>query len=158
MSKRAKRVSQIGVLVWDLDKAVEKYQKYFGLSDWEYADLSKIPVDLLVNDKPGRLNIKSARAEVSDGLFIEIIQPVGEGEFMDYLREHGPGIHHFTFMLRDKNAEFQQVMDEITEDGNEPFVRAKMVGVPEGEGMDLAFLDLRRDLGAIVEIYNERKE
>ena len=158
MDKRVKRISQIGVVVWDLNKAVEKYKKHFGLTDWDYADISQVPVDMEINNRPGKLNINTARTEISDGLYLELMQPNGEGEFMDYLKEHGPGIHHFTFIMNDNKSEFPKVMGALEEDGYEPFVRAKMVGVPEGMGMDLVFMDLREEMGSIIEFYNEDKE
>ena len=158
MTKRAKRVPQIGIVVWDLEKAVAKYEKYFGITEWSYADMNEIPVPLELNGRIDKMNIKNARAEIGNGLFLEIIQPTGEGEFMDFLKKNGPGIHHITFLLEGGREDFANIMKETTEDGYDPFLRAKMVGLPEGQGMDLTFLDLQEDMGAIIEIYNEDKE
>lgn len=159
MKNRVKRIAQVGMIVENADLAMQMYEKYFGISGWEPFDMNTIPVDLLIDEKPGKLNIRGAIAQTPNGVELELIEPVGEGVFMDHLREHGPGVHHFAVIMPNKNEDFHDLMEEIQADGNKPWVHARMPE-PEGDGprMDFAYLDLRRDMGSIIEVYNEPRE
>lgn len=155
MNDKLKRISQVGIIVKDREEAIKGYEKYLGISNWECMDAENIP-NLVIDGKPGRLNIHIAIATMDNGFEIELIQPVGEGKFMDYLKEHGPGVHHFAIVLPDKNARFQELADTMAADGIFPWIHAKMADVPEG--MDFTYMDARETMGGIIEMYNEPRE
>lgn len=159
MKNRVKRIAQVGIIVENVELAVQMYDKYFGIDEWEHFDMNTIPADLIIDGKPGKLNIKGAIAQTPTGVELELIEPTGEGVFMEHLTKHGPGVHHFAIIMPDKNKDFDALMEEIKEDGNKPWVHAKLPDPGDGgPRMDFAYLDLRRDMGSIIEVYNEPRE
>ena len=158
MDKKIKRISQVGVIVSDLDRAIEAFRTDFGISEWNVFDANQDFGELLVDEKPGKLNIRGAITGELDGVEIELIQPTGEGPYADWLAEHGPGVHHFAVIMPDRNAGFQNIIEREKAAGRKPWVQARMAGGEPGERMDFAYLDRRADMGVIMEIYNENRE
>lgn len=151
------KVSQVGIIVSDLEKAKENYEKYLGVTDWDCFDSDHLP-PLLVDEKPGKLNIRGAIHTFENGFEIELIEPTGEGPYMDYLKQHGPGVHHFAIFTPDHNGKFHNLMDEIAKENKKPWIHAQQADCGEREGMDFAYLDLRKEMGSIIEIYNEPRD
>ena len=158
MEKMLKRISQVGVLVRDLDRAMKAFADDFGITQWHQFDATKDFGQLLVDGKPGMLNIRGAITAELEGMEIELIEPVGEGAFADHLAKYGPGVHHFAVIMPDRNAGFRQVMDRELAAGRLPWIRAEMAEGEPGKKMDFAYIDRREDMGVIMELYNEDKE
>lgn len=158
MEKMLKRISQVGVLVTDLDRAMKAFAEDFGITQWNVFDTNKDFGDLLVDGKPGKLNIRGAITAEIDGVEIELIEPTGEGPFADHLKKYGPGVHHFAVIMPDRNAKFKEVMERELAAGRTPWVCAEMVDGEPGKKMDFAYIDRREDMGVIMELYNEDKE
>lgn len=157
MEKMVKRISQVGVLVRDLDQAMKGFTEDFGIKEWNVLDFDKFP-PLKVNGQPGKLNIKAAITTEIDNVEIELIQPTGEGPFADHLEKFGPGVHHFAVIMPDKNAKFGQVMERELAAGRLPWLEAEMIEGEPGEKMHFAYLDRREDMGVIMEVYDEARE
>ncbi len=159
MKCKINRVSQVGIIVRDLEKAIQNFEKYLGVTEWDCFDttLEEFP-PLLINDSPGKLNIKGAIKTFPDRFEIELIQPVGEGPYMDYLVNHGPGVHHFAIMTPERNRLFREILDQQEKEGKKLWIHAKQLDGVEGECMDFAYLDLIEEMGSIVEIYNESRD
>lgn len=157
MEKLVKRIAQVGVIVRDLDTAVQAFEDDFGLDGWDIFDANEGFPDLLVDGEPGKLNIRGAITSVN-GMEIELLEPIGPGPFADWLEQHGPGVHHMAIIMPDKNAAFPMVMRREADNGRKPWIRAEMVEGEPGKKMDFAYLDRREDMGVILEIYNEDKE
>lgn len=156
---KIKRITQVGMVVRNREQAMEYFDKYLGINEWEVTDCEKIPVEetgLEVDGKPGSLNMHIAIATMENGFELEIIEPIGPCPYMDYLNEHGPGVHHFAIVMPDRNARFQALMDEMNADGINTWVHAKMTKVPGG--MDFAYMDAREQMGAMIEMYNEPRD
>lgn len=151
------RISQVGIIVENLEEAKKNFTKYLGITEWDCFDEEHLP-DLLVDEKEGKLNIKGAITVFPDKFEIELIEPTGDGPYMDYLQQHGPGVHHFAVITKDDNRKYHDLMKLITEEGKKPWIHAKQKDCEEREGMDFAYLDLRKEMGAIVEIYNESRK
>lgn len=151
MEPKFKRLMQIGIIVRDLDTAVEHYQA-MGIGPWEIWDMrnDQPPFDDLTFDGkeiPGKgVVLRTAMAHCY-GLELELIQPVADTRYKQWLEEHGPGIHHMAFDLKDSYEDMLAQCQEKT--GKEPWVRGKGIG-----GMlDFSYLDLREEMGLIVECY-----
>ena len=157
MDQIISRVSQVGIIVADIEEAKKNFEKYLGVTEWDCFDGEHLP-PLLVDEKPGKLNIKGAITTFPDRFEIELIEPTGEGPYMDHLREHGPGVHHFAIITGNKNDKYQDMMNLITSEGKHPWIHARQADCAPGEGMDFTYLDLRNEMGSIVEIYNEPKD
>ncbi len=157
MEKMLKRISQVGVLVRDLDQAMKGFAEDFGIQQWNVVDFDHFP-PVKVNGKPGKLNIKAAITTEIDNVEIELIQPTGEGPFADHLEKFGPGVHHFAVIMPDKNEKFGQVMERELAAGRLPWLEAEMIEGEPGEKMHFAYLDRREDMGVIMEVYDEARE
>ncbi len=158
MNDKLKRISQVGIIVKNREEAIEGFEKYLGIpkEDWNITDTENFP-PLEVNGVKGvPLNIHIAIVTFDNGFEIELIEPIGEGPFMDHLREHGPGVHHFAMVMPDKNARFQELADLMQEGGIKPWIHAKMIDIPGG--MDFTYMDAREQMGCIIEMYNEPRE
>jgi len=147
---------QIGIIVKDVEATVKKYEEEYGLGPWKIIEFGpKMFPKMLVDGKPGMLEMKNAFCNAY-GFEIEVIQPVSESAYSKWLEEHGPGIHHIAVITRDK---FKDVIDEHKRlTGKDPWIWCKEDNGKDGEGMEFAYLDLIKELGLFVEIYNEDKK
>ncbi len=100
------KVDQIGVVVRDLDKAVEHYQS-LGIGPFSSvrnvirieAEMWGRPVDV----DSFKVNIRSARI---GAVVLELMQPIeGKSFWKDFLDTHGEGVHHLGFYVDDVEKE-----------------------------------------------------
>lgn len=152
MEPQLKRLMQIGIIVKNLEKAVEEYEK-MGVGPWDIAVMDNtIPPfnDLTFDGKELETKgpiIKTAMMQ-RYGLEIELIQPVAkETAYYKWLKEHGPGIHHIAFDTMDNYEDFLASCKEKT--GKDVWVRGRAIH----DLMDFSYVDLRDDMGIIVECY-----
>lgn len=97
------RVSQLGVVVSDLDKVVKYYSSEFGLGPFRITTATRSGA--IVHGRPTDYKVKLAFAEIG-GLELELIQ-VLEGKTVqkEFLDEKGEGLHHLGFLVNDLEAE-----------------------------------------------------
>lgn len=157
MDGNVRKVSQVGIIVNDRETAIRNFEKYLGVTEWSLFDGEHLP-PLLINEAEGKLNIKGAIHVFENQFEIELIEPTGEGPYMDYLKKHGPCVHHFAIYTPDHNGKFRDLMKKIEEEGKTPWIHAQQRDCKEREGMDFAYLDLRKEMGSIIEIYNEPRD
>ena len=157
MENAIKRISQVGLVVRNREEAMAGFEKYLGIPQdaWDVNDAENIP-GLEINGKPGTLNIHIAIVTFDNKFEIELIQPIGEGPFMDYLNEHGPGVHHFAMVMPDKNARIHELVKEFEDDGMHRWIHARMADIPDG--IDFMYIDAREKMGAMIEMYNEPRD
>lgn len=128
---KVKRVDHLGVIVGDLDDAVQSFTEQLGLTldhTEQYGD-----------------ELDIAFLPCGETL-VELISPrTRKGSNADYLREHGPGIQHMAFEVDDLDA----ALVELAERGVEALSDAPM---PGAGGMRIAFLDPRAFGGVLVEL------
>lgn len=128
---RLKRVNHLGVIVDDLDGAVQSFTERLGL---ELDHVEQYGDELDIAFLP------------CGETLVELIKPrTGEGSNADYLKEHGPGIQHVAFEVDDLDA----ALTELGERGVEPLGDAPM---PGAGGMRIAFLDPSSLGGILVEL------
>lgn len=152
MEPAFKRFMQIGIIVRNVDEAVAKYET-MGMGPWDVTIMRNDvpPFDDLTFDgkelpQKGPV-MKTAMANMY-GLEIELIEPIADTAHKRWLEEHGPGIHHLAF---DTEGDYQTLLEESKEKtGKDPWIRGQGVhGM-----MDFCYLDLREELGLIVECYS----
>lgn len=92
------RLCQVGLVVRDLDKAMEKYRKLLGMEPTRIIEKSPTaPGKKYYKGKESDFYQRVALYYFGD-LEFEILQPFGEASALsDYLEEHGEGIHHIAF-------------------------------------------------------------
>ena len=132
-------VGQIGVVVEDIDRAIAFYQSAFGLGPFDVMEIGAPNVWDRGEEKPIRARL--AFADLG-GVQLELIQILeGDSFHLEFLREHGEGIHHLGFVVKDFKAKLEQ---------------AKAMGFKvlqaDPFGMAYAYLDTRQPGGIIFEL------
>jgi methylmalonyl-CoA/ethylmalonyl-CoA epimerase len=128
---KIKRVDHLGVIVGDLDEAVQSFSKHLGL-ELDHTEQYGDELDI-------------AFLPCGETL-VELITPrTEEGSNADYLKQHGPGIQHVAFEVDDLDA----ALAELSERGVNPLGEAPM---PGAGGMRIAFLDPESFGGILVEL------
>ena len=128
MEAQFKALMQIGIIVKNLEEAV-KQDETMGIGPWEISAMNNtIPPfdDLKFDGKELETKgdiIKTAMITCF-GLELELIEPVApETAYYKWLEEHGPGIHHVAFDVRDDYETFLKNSEEMT--GKAPWVRGQ---------------------------------
>jgi methylmalonyl-CoA/ethylmalonyl-CoA epimerase len=137
-------VDQVGIVVRDLDAAVERYSARCG-GPWRAYTYGPGTVPTMTfRGGPGAYTVRIALNALRPQL--ELLQPVaGRSIYQEWLDEHGEGLHHVGIWV-DKLAEAVAAMEvrgfELLQSG-------------AGYGLDgdggYAYFDTRADLGMIVE-------
>jgi len=94
-ASKVTRIHQIGLVVKDIDRAVENYWKILGIGPWQ---IYRVRPPLLEN---GTYNGKQTDQEfilalaTLENIELELIQPVkGKTIYDDFLKSRGEGLHH----------------------------------------------------------------
>lgn len=135
-------VGQIGVVVEDLDRAVAFFQSAFGLGPFRIQELEAPNVW----DRGEEKHIKARLGFLTMGQveieFIHIVE--GDSVHLEFLREHGEGLHHLGFRVKDFGPKLEQ---------------AKAMGFEVLQtgplGRVYAYLDTRQCGGIIVELIED---
>lgn len=148
MKKLIKEITQIGLVVDDMDAYIERYTEEYGIGPWEVVRFGKeIFPGLMIDGKPGELEMRCAFCKVP-GLEIELIEPISESIFSKFLRENGSGIHHIAI---ESDRSFHEILEMAREKGEKPLMHLQ-----KSDGKDiLAYLDLKKEVGFCVEIFGE---
>jgi len=133
-------VSQIGVILVDMDRAVEYYQKTIGLGPFIHAGR----VFSFLEYRGERVESKWLMAFASLGhLELELIQTVsGPTIFDEFLRRGGEGLHHLGFDVKDLEASLERC--------RAIHIDVLMQGRFEGGGF--AYLDTEKIGGVVFEL------
>ncbi len=108
------KLSHIGIVVRDMDQAIEYYSSVFGLGPFttEVYDLKSF----IYRGKTASARVKAAIA-YSGPVFIELVQVLeGETVHTEFLREKGEGMQHVAFLVRNMD----ETLSELAKSGIEP--------------------------------------
>lgn len=150
MEKKINGVKQIGIVVSDLDKAIEHWQA-LGTGEFRrfFFSSSRNPsVKVFKNGKKDTVEVSMAAADFN-GMQIELLQPLDDHSiYADFLRESGEGIHHVCFDTGDMT--FEEVCARME----------KVYGAPIFNGIGamtfFAYYDCRGVLGTFAEVSVDR--
>jgi methylmalonyl-CoA/ethylmalonyl-CoA epimerase len=137
---------QIGILVDDLDAALERYSRLWGLSPWRCWTYGPETVPDL------GLRGERANFEIDIALWghdpqIELIDPVrGPSIYHEWLEEHGEGLHHIGIYVPDLGTG----LDQMARDGHDPVQWGRGYG-ESGDG-GFAYFDTRELFGIYTEL------
>jgi len=145
---------QIGIVVRDVQKAVEYYTRSFGIGPWEIRDVSLGPDRCRVRGKP--FTIKShpdAFAQLGP-IELELIEPPEDGIHRWFLDQKGEGLHHLCFRVDNYDA----WMDHLKQQGIEILMDV-VFDRPEGP-MRAAYVESDKTGGVLFEFieYQPRKK
>lgn len=88
-------VTQVAVVVRDLEAAMRAYHRTFGWGPWRIYDLCEpLHHDTSVRGEPARYSMRTAVTQVG-GLNFELVEPLeGQSPYKEFLEEKGEGLHH----------------------------------------------------------------
>jgi methylmalonyl-CoA/ethylmalonyl-CoA epimerase len=136
---------QIGIVVRDVQKAVEHYTRSFGIGPWEIRDVSLGPDRCRVRGKP--FTIKShpdAFAQLGP-IELELVEPPEDGIHRWFLDQKGEGLHHLCFRVDNYDA----WMDHLKQQGIEILMDV-VFDRPEGP-MRAAYVESDKTGGVLFE-------
>jgi methylmalonyl-CoA/ethylmalonyl-CoA epimerase len=140
-------LDQIGVVTQDLKGMVQMFNQLFGIGDFRVTEwpLEGIDPQATYHGKPGNFRLLLAFGSVGSTQ-IEIVQPLeGLNIYSDFLKSHGPGLHHIRLTVSD----FEARTKALESAGIEKI--ASGTGVHRGS--EWAYFDTTKQLdGLIVEL------
>ena len=135
------KVAQIGVIVRDMDKAIEYYQS-LGIGPFE--PLKTTSTDRKAYGKPAPDVKNLVRVAQMGQVQFELVQPVsGESVQKEFLEGRGEGINHLGFFVDDLDKE----VAKLVEKGFKVISSGKLVG-----GGGFAYLDTDKVGGIMFEL------
>jgi|Deesub1362A_J573_1020465.scaffolds.fasta_scaffold04998_4 methylmalonyl-CoA epimerase len=145
-------IAQVGIIVEDLDKAVETYWKLFGIGPWHIYTYGKPLVKRMTyRGRPAEYKMRVALSWIGP-LRIELIEMLEEDTiYAEFVKEHGYGVHHFGVLVDDMEEALAQAEEAgltMTQDG-------------AGFGLDgdghYAYLDTEDKIGVTIELIQRPK-
>ncbi|MES0864336.1 VOC family protein [Ruegeria sp. SCPT10] len=139
-------ISQIGVVVRDLDKTMKLYTDLLGWGPWnvyEHKEPSLHGTHL--RGKPSKYSMLCAETMVGDMCY-ELIQPLeGDSIYKEWLEEHGEGLHHIAVM-KPTPKDSDEFKDLMAKSGANMLMGGKI-----GESIEFYYLDSEPNLKVIIE-------
>lgn len=142
-------MSQVGLVVTDLEPSTEQYAKLFGVGPWNVFRFE--PPDLADTTYRGERTDQRWRLAITETgtVDIDLIEPLeGDNSYTAHLDGHGPGLRHVARFVFDNPA---AVVDQFEASG----VELLQSGVYQGGGF--WYLDTRDELGTILEVVEPPK-
>ena len=138
-------MSQIGIVVKDIDKTIEYYEKVLGLSSFTKPDI--IYEEKYYYEEP--VNSEWIMCFCSLGsVELEIIQPVTSPTiYHDFLKEKGEGIHHLGFDVKDIDKKLALCRE----------MGIKIIQSGQGKTSRFAYLDTVKIGGVVFELIQRKK-
>ena len=138
-----REIVQVGVVVRDLDRALEGLTKIFGIGPFgtiEWPPEGRT-LERYYHGQPGNFTARMAFAKLGS-VELELIQPLkGESVWADFLREHGEGIYHIRFNV----LELDSVIEYMSSQG----IEASQRGSGLRPGTDWAYFASGDDVGFV---------
>ena len=101
-------IEHVGVLVRDLDRAMEHYTNDLGMGPWAVYTLSPDSVrDMTVHGKEQGYVYKLALCNVGPVLYELMESGQGPNIHEEFFSEHGPGVPHLGYLFKDIDVESQ---------------------------------------------------
>jgi len=101
------KLVQVGFIVKDIEKSKKVFAEFFGVEPPNTIDGGRYEVtgtEYMGKPAPDA-NCNMAFFEAGPGVQVELIQPNGvKSVWQDFLDEHGEGIHHIAFGVKDMDA------------------------------------------------------
>ena len=146
LMSKTNSISQIAVVVHDLEKAMKQYHDLLGWGPWNvYEHVPPQLHDTHLRGKPTKFTMLGAETDV-DGMGFELIQPLeGPSIYKEWLEQYGEGLHHIAVMKHtpEESAEFKKAMADSGAD--------VLMGGRIGETIEFYYLDTLPSLKIIVE-------
>jgi hypothetical protein len=146
-------LDQIGIVVNDLHAFTRELTRLFGIGPFRIFEwpLDGVDPQATYHGQPGNFRLLLAFVTVGK-IQIEIVQPLeGQNIYSDFLRDHGPGLHHFRLTI----PGFEKGVQSLIEAGIEHIASGTGMHV----GSQWAYFDTTRLLeGVVVELRTRLEE
>jgi methylmalonyl-CoA/ethylmalonyl-CoA epimerase len=139
-------ISQIAIVVKDIDQALERYHRALGWGPWNVYE-HKPPAlhDTYLHGEPTDFTMIGAETHVGD-LVVELLQPEdGPSIYKEWLESRGEGLHHIAVM-RPNPTESAETMRRFDEMGAGVLMEGRI-----GETIHFYYLDTEPLLKVIFE-------
>lgn len=137
------RVTQIGVVVQDIEKASQAYAEFLGMEkpQWFLTDTVD-KAHTVFKGESTEARAKLAFFELNN-ITIELIEPVGgPSTWQEFLETKGEGIHHIAFEIKDMDKKIELLMGG----------GMSLLQKGDYEGGRYSYMDAGEDLGLILEL------
>ncbi|HWQ79469.1 MAG TPA: VOC family protein [Anaerovoracaceae bacterium] len=141
------KLTQACVVVDDLDAYMKRYHDEYGIGPWIVLNFNSETVsDMVVRGKPVNYSMKLALCDALN-VQLEIIEPTDDNSvYAEFLKAHGPGLHHLSFDTQG----YDQVIEDLASRG----IKETFQGGIDAGGMRFTYMDLTKELGFVVELFN----
>lgn len=148
-------VVQVAIVVRDLERTVESYERVLGWGPWRIYDFRDLPhVDTRVG--PGKekreYSMRTAACLVG-GITFEIIEPVGPSPYTEFLEERGEGLHHIQLRGSDPAA-----LRERLQNSGMPYMMGGKMDFGPDEILEYDYHDGSEDLHLYIESTYGKRE
>jgi methylmalonyl-CoA/ethylmalonyl-CoA epimerase len=139
-------VEQIGIVVEDVDKAIEHFAAFFGWGPFRIREVDM--QGFTFRNRPGHCRLKMAFAR-SGPVEIELIQVLeGETPHSGFLKQKGEGLHHLRFRVDN----YDELLSQLSKEGVQPVFHQVLPGLAS-----FAYLDTDRIGGVTFELFQMTK-
>jgi len=139
-------VEQIGIVVKDIDKAIDYYSSTFGLGPFEIREVKQD--GFTYKGKRGSSRLKLAFAK-SGPIEIELIQVLeGETPHTEFLKEKGEGLQHLRFRVDD----LDKTLADLAKVGIHPIYHQRVA-----PGIAFAYINSDQIGGVMFELFEYKR-
>lgn len=139
-------INQVGIVVRDLDKAMERYWEEFGIGPWAVFSFGPGIKKTTYRGEPCSFELKIAMAQVGP-LMLELLQPVsGTTPHQEFLDQHGEGLQHVGVFVE----RIDEAVEQVRQLGYQEISAAYGI-TSSGEGAGVYF-DTLGALGTLLEL------
>jgi len=140
-------VEQIGIVVRDVEQAVQFFSSAFGWGPFKIRESEMKGVTY--DGRTGDCRLKMAFAR-SGGVEIELIQVLeGETPHSDFIRRHGEGLQHLRFRVDDCGG----MLKALAREGVEPLWSQVFPGIAA-----FAYMKTDKTSGLMVELFEKKDQ
>jgi methylmalonyl-CoA/ethylmalonyl-CoA epimerase len=140
-------ITQVAMIVKDLDQTIENYWMEFGIGPWHIYTYEKPLIKYMsYHGEPSDYKMRMALAPFGQ-MQLELIEIIeGDSIYADFVKEHGYGIHHIQFLVDD----VQSALAEVEAAGLKVIQDGSGYGA-DGDGY-FGYLDTEDKLGVTIEL------
>lgn len=144
-------VSQIGVVVRDVDRAVEFYSSLLGIGPFTVYEFEADQYWYMDEQEPSPFRVRQAKAMLGDIELEFVHQLKGRSCFREFLETNGEGVQHLGFNV----PNYDEIFTRFIEGGLKPLVRVESYSETYDGHLRACCFDTRQVGGVVFEILHK---